>query len=147
MNELQQWCATQTWTAPVREMLAKLWAKTESDVVAYDLSDQQSWDLVPYAQPTRITPDGHKNHIRQLNNSWWLSHRLLQSQARVVYGSIYEVPEAIGPVDVAAVVRAAVDVVRPAAEAKRIAVDEVIDGSLGKIAADADRLIRPPRSV
>jgi len=36
MGELQRWCATQTWTAPVREMLAKLWAKTESYAVAYD---------------------------------------------------------------------------------------------------------------
>ena len=36
MNELQQWCGTQTWTAPVREMLTKLWNKTEPYVVAYD---------------------------------------------------------------------------------------------------------------
>ena len=36
MGELQQWCATQSWTAPVREMLEKLWAKTESYAVAYD---------------------------------------------------------------------------------------------------------------
>ena len=36
MNEFQQWCATQTWTASVREMLTKLWNKTESYVVAYD---------------------------------------------------------------------------------------------------------------
>jgi hypothetical protein len=36
MNELQQWCATQTWTASVREMLTKLWNKTESYAVAYD---------------------------------------------------------------------------------------------------------------
>ena len=35
MGAFQQWCATQTWTAPVREMLAKLWNKTESYVVAY----------------------------------------------------------------------------------------------------------------
>ncbi len=35
MNEFQQWCGTQTWTASVREMLAKLWNKTESYVVAY----------------------------------------------------------------------------------------------------------------
>jgi hypothetical protein len=35
MNELQQWCATQTWTASVREMLTKLGNKTESYVVAY----------------------------------------------------------------------------------------------------------------
>jgi hypothetical protein len=35
MNELQQWCATQTWNTSVREMLTKLWNKTESYVVAY----------------------------------------------------------------------------------------------------------------
>jgi hypothetical protein len=36
MNELQQWCGTRTWTGPVREMLEKLWAKTESYAAAYD---------------------------------------------------------------------------------------------------------------
>jgi hypothetical protein len=36
MNEFQQWCGTQTWTASVREMVTKLWNKTESYVVAYD---------------------------------------------------------------------------------------------------------------
>ena len=36
MNELQQWCGTRTWTAPVREMLAKLGSKTGSYAVAYD---------------------------------------------------------------------------------------------------------------
>ncbi len=35
MGELQRWCATQTLTTPVREMLEKLWAKTESYAVAY----------------------------------------------------------------------------------------------------------------
>ena len=35
MNEFQQWCATQTWTASVHEMLTKLWNKTEFYVVAY----------------------------------------------------------------------------------------------------------------
>jgi hypothetical protein len=35
MGELQQWCATQTWTATVREMLEKLWARTESYAAAY----------------------------------------------------------------------------------------------------------------
>ena len=35
MNEFQQWCATQTWTASVHEMLTKLWNKTEFYVMAY----------------------------------------------------------------------------------------------------------------
>jgi hypothetical protein len=36
MGEFQQRCATQTWTVPVRAMLEKLGAKTESYAVAYD---------------------------------------------------------------------------------------------------------------
>ena len=36
MGELQRWCGTQARTASVREMLAKLWNKTESYAVAYD---------------------------------------------------------------------------------------------------------------
>src|SRR5208337_1548881 len=35
MNEFQQWCVMQTWTASVHEMLTKLWNKTEFYVVAY----------------------------------------------------------------------------------------------------------------
>jgi hypothetical protein len=35
MSEFQRWCTTQTLTAPVREMLAKLWSKTESYAAAY----------------------------------------------------------------------------------------------------------------
>ena len=35
MGELQRWCDTQTWAAPVREMLEKLGPKTESYAVAY----------------------------------------------------------------------------------------------------------------
>jgi hypothetical protein len=35
MGEFRAWCTEQTWTAPVREMLEKLWARTESYAVAY----------------------------------------------------------------------------------------------------------------
>ncbi len=36
MNEFQRWCGTQTWTAPVREMVAKLCNKAGAYAVAYD---------------------------------------------------------------------------------------------------------------
>jgi hypothetical protein len=72
-----------------------------ADVVAYDLSEKQSWDLVPYArldmQKAKVQ---NKEIIRKLNNGWWLGHRAHQSKARVVYGDVYHVPEEIGPVDV-----------------------------------------------
>jgi hypothetical protein len=73
-----------------------------ADVVAYDLSSNQSWDIVPFAQGD--TPDvahGRKHHIDRINNSYWLAHRVLKSQARVVYGTVYNVPQEIGAVDVA----------------------------------------------
>ncbi len=36
MGEFRAWCADQTWTTPVREMLEKLWTRTEAYAVAYD---------------------------------------------------------------------------------------------------------------
>jgi SAM-dependent methyltransferase len=74
-----------------------------ADVVAYDLSDEVgSWDLVPFGG----TPDAsmaaeRSRGLRLLNNGFWFAHTKLNSKARVVYGSAYEVPDAIGPVDVA----------------------------------------------
>lgn len=75
--------------------------KAGAEVIGYDLSEQQEWDLVPFggAVAAERTAE-HKAHIRKLNNAWWFLHRALSSRARVVYGSVYEVPAAIGPVHV-----------------------------------------------
>jgi len=73
-----------------------------AEVVAFDLSTEQSWDLVPFAHlDVGSLRAEMRNHIHRLNNGWWLAHRLCQSKANVVYGNIYDVPTAIGPVDVA----------------------------------------------
>jgi hypothetical protein len=42
-----------------------------------------------------------KSIIDKLNNAYWLCHRLNNSQAKVVYGNVYHIPEEIGLVDVA----------------------------------------------
>jgi hypothetical protein len=42
-----------------------------------------------------------KNHIERLKNGWWFAHDIFGSRARVVYGNIYDVPQEIGPVDIA----------------------------------------------
>ena len=73
-----------------------------AEVVGYDLSDAQDWDIVPYAgSDFDAAIAKRKDHIRQLNNSWWLGHGATGSRARMVYGSTYEVPVAIGPVEIA----------------------------------------------
>lgn len=72
-----------------------------ADVVAYDLSDKQGWDIVPYAQ---VDYSGfmqeRRNHIKKLNNAFWLCHRAFNSLSRMVYGDVYSVPPAIGEVDI-----------------------------------------------
>ena len=79
------------------------WMESQgAEVVGYDLSDKQDWDIVPYeGSDIEAAVAKRRNHIRQLNNSWWLGHRATSSKARVVYGSTYEIPAAIGDVDIA----------------------------------------------
>lgn len=76
--------------------------KEGAEVVAYDLSEDQSWDVVPFARgdTTKVIAT-RKAHIRKLNNGWWFTHRKLNSRAKVVYGDVYSIPESIGPVDIA----------------------------------------------
>ena len=72
-----------------------------ADLVAFDLSAEGSWDLVPFAGlDVSALRAQMKRHIHHLNNGWWLAHRLCGSKARVVYGDIYDVPASIGPVDI-----------------------------------------------
>jgi hypothetical protein len=90
-----------------------------AEVVAYDLSSQDDWDVVPMARlEGRSQADIHalyppgvqhwrdflrirREGIERLNNGFWLAHRAFGSRARLVTGTAYAVPEAIGPVDVA----------------------------------------------
>jgi 2-polyprenyl-3-methyl-5-hydroxy-6-metoxy-1,4-benzoquinol methylase len=75
--------------------------KMGAQMVAFDLSDKSEWDIVPYANSDhRRHVDERKEHIRQLNNGYWLAHRLYKSQARVAYGTVYELPEDIGEFDI-----------------------------------------------
>lgn len=72
-----------------------------AEVVAYDLSDEYGWDVVPYPQLNlRAVEDQRRAHIGMLNNGFWLAHKAFGSNARVVYGTVYDVPVEIGAVDV-----------------------------------------------
>lgn len=75
-----------------------------ADVISYELSPQDPWDAVPYggalADP-RI--ESQQRQLNMLNSSWWLSHRLHGSKARLYHGTIYELPGGVPSVDVATV--------------------------------------------
>jgi hypothetical protein len=70
-------------------------------VVAYDLSEKHSWDIVPYAanDTERIIAE-RADHLHRLNNSFWFAHAAFHSRTRAVYGSIYDIPEDIGLYDI-----------------------------------------------
>jgi 2-polyprenyl-3-methyl-5-hydroxy-6-metoxy-1,4-benzoquinol methylase len=78
------------------------WMESQgADVLAYDLSPEQDWDIVPYHNfdySEHIAQ--RKDHIQKLNNAWWFARERFQSNARVIYGSVYELSPRIGRFDV-----------------------------------------------
>jgi 2-polyprenyl-3-methyl-5-hydroxy-6-metoxy-1,4-benzoquinol methylase len=72
-----------------------------AEVVSYDLSDADSWDLVPYAGTdlAQQSPQTRAS-IRRLNDGYWYCHRALKSANRIVYGSVYAIPAQIGSFDI-----------------------------------------------
>lgn len=73
-----------------------------AEVVAYDFAGDACWEMVPYPDFERavIAPE-IRNHLHRFENAWWYSHAALNSRARRAGGSLYAVPEAVGPVDIA----------------------------------------------
>lgn len=73
-----------------------------AEVISFDLSEGWPWDIVPFHGSDLAKIDAtHRAIIRRMNNGYWLCHRALGSHAKVVYGTVYNIPLAIGPVDVA----------------------------------------------
>lgn len=73
-----------------------------ADVVGCDLCETDAWDIVPYAGLDLAAEASRRSkHIRLLNSSFWLSHRLVGSKARIIYGPVYTLPPEAGPFDVA----------------------------------------------
>jgi SAM-dependent methyltransferase len=72
-----------------------------ADVISYDLSEADSWDIVPLsgidaAEHARI----RKAHIRRINNGYWFCHAARGSKARMAHGTVYRIDPALGPVDI-----------------------------------------------
>jgi SAM-dependent methyltransferase len=73
-----------------------------AEVVSFDLSENHDWDIVPFSEnDNAATRHERRAHLRRINNGYWLCHEAFQSRARMVNGVVYDIPEAIGPVDVA----------------------------------------------
>ena len=72
-----------------------------AEVVAHDIGENQQWDVVPFCQyDYGELVQEFKEYTNRLKNAYWYAHKAYNSQAKVVYGSVYDIPEEIGAVDV-----------------------------------------------
>ena len=73
-----------------------------AEVVSFDLSEDYDWDIVPFeVNDNASARQARRGHLRRINNGYWLCHKAFGSRARMVNGAVYNIPEQIGPVDVA----------------------------------------------
>jgi len=75
-----------------------------ADVIAFDLAPDEVSDVVPFARvntPKPVVPEPvTEPWLDKIRNGFWFSHNELNSSSKVVYGSVYNIPDDLGPVDV-----------------------------------------------
>jgi SAM-dependent methyltransferase len=70
-------------------------------MVAFDLSAEEAWDIVPYAgYDYGAKMAKRKAHMARINNAFWLGHKIFNSNAKFVYGTVYDIPSTIGSFDI-----------------------------------------------
>jgi SAM-dependent methyltransferase len=76
-----------------------------AEVVSLDLDPEtHQWEIVPFADPRfdrAAVIAGMRAHVEDRQRGYWLAHRLLGSQARAYYGTVYDLPAELGHFDVA----------------------------------------------
>lgn len=79
-----------------------------AEVVSVEAAEDYAWefcwdipDRIPEALPEQLTV--HREMMQRLRNSYWLAHRVLESNARVHYGSAYSIPDDLGRFDVSVI--------------------------------------------
>jgi SAM-dependent methyltransferase len=76
--------------------------KRGAKLVALEVTDDPGWDFVPY--PTAVLSNIYgprREHMRRLKNSFWFAHAAHRSNAELIYGDAYRLPDALGDFDVA----------------------------------------------
>src|SRR5438132_6567112 len=75
-----------------------------AEVVSFDMVSGGQWDVVPQKK-YRVDPQSYMALLveadRRLKNAYWFTHERVGSKAKAFYGDVYNLPEALGPFDVA----------------------------------------------
>jgi SAM-dependent methyltransferase len=75
-----------------------------AEVVSVELPPDQDWEVIPDASLdleafTLEARDG----IEHVRDAWWFAHERYQSSAKMYYGDIYALPDALGHFDIAVI--------------------------------------------
>ena len=125
--------------------------KRGAEVVGYDLSDGDEYDIVPFGgrdDPERRA--GLRDFHSKLNNAWWFMNGAFGSAANVVYGSVYDVPPELGPFDVSTISTVLLHLRDPFLAMQRVGevttetliVTEVVPGLVKKLRSPVKRVLR-----
>jgi SAM-dependent methyltransferase len=87
---------------PASGFLAFEMEKRGAEVVSIEVTTEHGWDFVPYPASKLEEIFGPRQIVMQrLKNSYWFSHSAHRSKARVYYGDVYNLPDALGKFDIA----------------------------------------------
>jgi SAM-dependent methyltransferase len=75
-----------------------------AEVVSVELPTDHPWDVVPDASlDLDAFTDKVRTDIEDIRNGYWFAHGCVGSKARVYYGDIYNLPDALGHFDYAVI--------------------------------------------
>jgi SAM-dependent methyltransferase len=76
--------------------------KRGAEVVSVEVTAEHGWDFVPYPTSKLEEVFGPRQSVMQrLKNSYWFSHAAQNSNAKVYYGDVYNLPASLGKFDIA----------------------------------------------
>ena len=75
--------------------------KQGANLTVLDLGPENKWDFVPFhGQDHDAAHAERREHLRRLQNSWWLLHERLGSRATALRGTVYDLNPEVGLFDV-----------------------------------------------
>jgi SAM-dependent methyltransferase len=73
-----------------------------AEVVSVELAPDVNWDIVPDTDTDlALWTASRRDGMEGLRNSYWFAHERFESQAKVYYGNVYELPDELGHFDLA----------------------------------------------
>ena len=73
-----------------------------AEIVGIELASTNDWDVVPHHLINKDdTEEERRESMTKLRNGFWFAHEKMKSKAKIYYGSIYNLPAALGHFDVA----------------------------------------------